>query len=138
MIIIKITLVPYQGIPEEKACSSSLRFQINPRIEVYLFWVIISCVLPSSQVEFSSSQDMTTPLNERLVVKMANIEALRKSRKTERAAFTKPYNRFEELITLKSVDICELEAELNVFKGKVDRISLNFFPRNNTMQNLKL
>ncbi|GFT22978.1 uncharacterized protein NPIL_291901 [Nephila pilipes] len=53
---------------------------------------------------------------------MANIEALRKSRKLERADFTKAYNRVEELIALESVDICKLEAELNVFKGKVDRL----------------
>ncbi|GFR29963.1 hypothetical protein TNCT_447881 [Trichonephila clavata] len=52
---------------------------------------------------------------------MANIEALKKSRKNERAAFTKACNRVEELIALEDVDICELEAELNVFKGKVDR-----------------
>ncbi|GFQ66625.1 gag-pol polyprotein [Trichonephila clavata] len=49
---------------------------------------------------------------------MANIEALKKSRKNERAAFTKA----SELIALEDVDICELEAELNVFKGKVDRL----------------
>ncbi|GFT64393.1 integrase catalytic domain-containing protein [Nephila pilipes] len=53
---------------------------------------------------------------------MANIEALRQSRKTERAAFTKAYNRVEELIALEGVDISELEAELNVFKGKVDHL----------------
>ncbi|GFT58063.1 integrase catalytic domain-containing protein [Nephila pilipes] len=53
---------------------------------------------------------------------MASIEALRKSRKPERAAFTKAYNTVEELIALECVDICELEAELNVFKGKVDRL----------------
>ncbi|GFQ90845.1 uncharacterized protein TNCT_257251 [Trichonephila clavata] len=53
---------------------------------------------------------------------MANIEALKKSRKNERAAFTKACNRVEELIALEDVDICELEAELNVFKGKVDRL----------------
>ncbi|GFQ71117.1 DUF1758 domain-containing protein [Trichonephila clavata] len=53
---------------------------------------------------------------------MANIEALKKSRKNERSAFTKAYNRVEELITLEGVDIFELEAELNVFKGKVDRL----------------
>ncbi|GFQ92289.1 integrase catalytic domain-containing protein [Trichonephila clavata] len=53
---------------------------------------------------------------------MANIEALKKSRKNERAAFTKASNRVEELIALEDVDICELEAELNVFKGKVDRL----------------
>ncbi|GFR10117.1 integrase catalytic domain-containing protein [Trichonephila clavata] len=41
---------------------------------------------------------------------MANIEALKKSRKNERAAFRKAYNRVEELI------------ELKVFKGKVDRL----------------
>ncbi|GFQ76836.1 integrase catalytic domain-containing protein [Trichonephila clavata] len=51
---------------------------------------------------------------------MANIEALKKSRKNERAVFTKACNRVEELIALEDVDICELEAELNVFKGKVD------------------
>ncbi|GFQ94304.1 e3 SUMO-protein ligase RanBP2 [Trichonephila clavata] len=53
---------------------------------------------------------------------MADIEALKKSRKNERAAFTEAYNRVEELIALEDVDICELEAELNVFKGKVDRL----------------
>ncbi|GFR10267.1 zinc finger CCCH domain-containing protein 11A [Trichonephila clavata] len=53
---------------------------------------------------------------------MANIEALKKSRKNERAAFTKASNRVEELIALEDVDICELEAELNVFKGKADRL----------------
>ncbi|GFQ96357.1 uncharacterized protein TNCT_402041 [Trichonephila clavata] len=53
---------------------------------------------------------------------MANIEALKKSRKNERAAFIKASNRVEELIALEDVDICELEAELNVFKGKVDRL----------------
>ncbi|GFQ79964.1 integrase catalytic domain-containing protein, partial [Trichonephila clavata] len=53
---------------------------------------------------------------------MANIEALKKSRKNERAAFTKASNRVEELIALEEIDICELEAELNVFKGKVDRL----------------
>ncbi|GFR12142.1 integrase catalytic domain-containing protein [Trichonephila clavata] len=53
---------------------------------------------------------------------MANIEALKKSRKNERTAFTKASNRVEELIALEDVDICELEAELNVFKGKVDRL----------------
>ncbi|GFV50163.1 uncharacterized protein TNCV_87961 [Trichonephila clavipes] len=52
---------------------------------------------------------------------MANNEALKKSRKNERAAFTKAYNRVEELIALED-DICELEAELNVFKGKIDRL----------------
>ncbi|GFY34145.1 integrase catalytic domain-containing protein [Trichonephila clavipes] len=52
---------------------------------------------------------------------MTNIEAL-KSRKTERDAFTKAYNRTQELIALEGADICELEAELNVFKGKVDRL----------------
>ncbi|GFU56561.1 integrase catalytic domain-containing protein [Nephila pilipes] len=46
---------------------------------------------------------------------MANTEALRKSRKHERAAFTKVYNRVEELTALEGVDICELEAKLNVF-----------------------
>ncbi|GFY50076.1 hypothetical protein TNIN_340231 [Trichonephila inaurata madagascariensis] len=30
------------------------------------------------------------------------------------------YNRVEELIALEGVDICELEKELNVFKGKID------------------
>ncbi|GFV11267.1 uncharacterized protein TNCV_3723561 [Trichonephila clavipes] len=30
--------------------------------------------------------------------------------------------RVEELIALEDVDICKLEAELNVFKGKVDRL----------------
>ncbi|GFR12745.1 hypothetical protein TNCT_123661 [Trichonephila clavata] len=58
---------------------------------------------------------------------MANIKALKKSRKNERAAFTKAYNRVEELIALEDVDICELEAELNVFKGKVDRLEKNPF-----------
>ncbi|GFQ75079.1 integrase catalytic domain-containing protein [Trichonephila clavata] len=53
---------------------------------------------------------------------MANIEALKKSRKNERTAFTKASNRVEKLIALEDVDICELEAELNVFKGKVDRL----------------
>ncbi|GFQ70729.1 integrase catalytic domain-containing protein [Trichonephila clavata] len=53
---------------------------------------------------------------------MANIEAFKKSRKNERAAFTKACNRVEELIALEDVDICELEAEVNVFKGKVDRL----------------
>ncbi|GFR13634.1 uncharacterized protein TNCT_574631 [Trichonephila clavata] len=53
---------------------------------------------------------------------MANIEALKKSRKNERAAFTKACNRGEELIALEDVHIYELEAELNVFKGKVDRL----------------
>ncbi|GFR00280.1 integrase catalytic domain-containing protein, partial [Trichonephila clavata] len=53
---------------------------------------------------------------------MANIEALKKSRKNERAAFTKACNRVEELIALEDV---ELEAELNVFKGKVDRLENN-------------
>ncbi|GFX11419.1 uncharacterized protein TNCV_2804801 [Trichonephila clavipes] len=53
---------------------------------------------------------------------MANIEVLKKSRKNEIDAFTKAYNRVEELIALEDVDICELEAELNVFKGKVDRL----------------
>ncbi|GFW67657.1 uncharacterized protein TNCV_3445291 [Trichonephila clavipes] len=32
------------------------------------------------------------------------------------------YNRVEELIALEDVYICKLEAELNVFKGKVDRL----------------
>ncbi|GFV32870.1 uncharacterized protein TNCV_1745121 [Trichonephila clavipes] len=50
---------------------------------------------------------------------MANIEAL-KSRKNERSAFTKAYNRVKELIVLEDVDICELEAELNVFNEKFD------------------
>ncbi|GFR09691.1 integrase catalytic domain-containing protein [Trichonephila clavata] len=65
---------------------------------------------------------------------MANIEALKKSRKNERAAFTKASNRVQELIPLEDVDICELEAELNVFKGKVDRLEnthsniLDFLP----------
>ncbi|GFY66602.1 DUF1758 domain-containing protein [Trichonephila inaurata madagascariensis] len=51
---------------------------------------------------------------------MANIDALKKSRKTERDSFNKAYNRIQELIALEGADICELEAELNVFKGKVD------------------
>ncbi|GBM11178.1 hypothetical protein AVEN_207717-1 [Araneus ventricosus] len=55
---------------------------------------------------------------------MANLEALKKSRKTDRAAFTKAYNRVEELITLEGVDISELEAELNVLKVKSDRLEI--------------
>ncbi|GFX61626.1 uncharacterized protein TNCV_5111131 [Trichonephila clavipes] len=75
---------------------------------------------------------------------MANIEASKKSRKTERAAFTITYNRVEELIALEDVDICELEAELNVFKGKVDRLEnthsniLELHPRKTMRRNLKL
>ncbi|GFY33022.1 integrase catalytic domain-containing protein [Trichonephila clavipes] len=53
---------------------------------------------------------------------MANIESLKKSRINERASFTKAYNRVEELIALEDVDICKLEAELNVFKWKVGRL----------------
>ncbi|GFR33590.1 integrase catalytic domain-containing protein [Trichonephila clavata] len=53
---------------------------------------------------------------------MANIGDLKKSRKNERAAFIKASNRVEELIALEDVDICELEADLNVFKRKVDRL----------------
>ncbi|GFV40275.1 integrase catalytic domain-containing protein [Trichonephila clavipes] len=34
--------------------------------------------------------------------------------------WSKAYNRVEELIALENVDICKLEAELNVFKRKVD------------------
>ncbi|GBM41221.1 hypothetical protein AVEN_180524-1 [Araneus ventricosus] len=55
---------------------------------------------------------------------MANLEALKKSRKTDRAAFTKAYNKVEELITLEGVDISELEAELNVLKVKSDRLEI--------------
>ncbi|GBO23647.1 hypothetical protein AVEN_18373-1 [Araneus ventricosus] len=55
---------------------------------------------------------------------MANLEALKKSRKTDIAAFTKAYNKVEELITLEGVDISELEAELNVFKVKSDRLEI--------------
>ncbi|GFR30320.1 uncharacterized protein TNCT_610601 [Trichonephila clavata] len=53
---------------------------------------------------------------------MANMKLLRNQEKNERSAFTKACNRVEELIALEHVDICELEAELNVFKGKVDRL----------------
>ncbi|GBM89881.1 hypothetical protein AVEN_111829-1 [Araneus ventricosus] len=55
---------------------------------------------------------------------MANLETLKKSRKTDRAAFTKAYNKVEELITLEGVDISELEAELNVLKVKSDRLEI--------------
>ncbi|GBO42976.1 hypothetical protein AVEN_98634-1 [Araneus ventricosus] len=55
---------------------------------------------------------------------MANLEALKKSRKTDRAAFTKAYDKVEELITLEGVDISELEAELNVLKVKVERLEI--------------
>ncbi|GFU83073.1 hypothetical protein TNCV_65431 [Trichonephila clavipes] len=40
---------------------------------------------------------------------MANIEAFKKSRKTERAAFTKACSRVEYLIAVENVDIGELE-----------------------------
>ncbi|GBN46180.1 hypothetical protein AVEN_237442-1 [Araneus ventricosus] len=55
---------------------------------------------------------------------MANLEALKKSQKTDRAAFTKAYNKVEELITFEGVDISELEAELNVLKVKSDRLEI--------------
>ncbi|GBO07999.1 hypothetical protein AVEN_257528-1 [Araneus ventricosus] len=55
---------------------------------------------------------------------MAKLEALEKSRKTDRAAFTKAYNKVEELLALEGVDISELEAELNVLKVKVDRLEI--------------
>ncbi|GBM68064.1 hypothetical protein AVEN_66738-1 [Araneus ventricosus] len=55
---------------------------------------------------------------------MANLEALKKSRKTDRGAFTKAYNKVEELIALEDVDISELEAELNVLKVKSDRLEI--------------
>ena len=44
-------------------------------------------------------------LSKTVIVKMPNIEAVKKSRKTERAAFTKAYNRVEELIALVGIDI---------------------------------
>ncbi|GBN38795.1 hypothetical protein AVEN_75280-1 [Araneus ventricosus] len=58
-----------------------------------------------------------------IVIDIANLEALKKSRKTDRAAFTKAYNKVE-LITLEVVDISELEAELNVLKVKSDRLEI--------------
>ncbi|GBN07412.1 hypothetical protein AVEN_8013-1 [Araneus ventricosus] len=54
---------------------------------------------------------------------MANLEALKNYGKTDRAAFTKAYNKVE-LIALEGVDISELEAELNVLKVKVDRLKV--------------
>ncbi|GBM80061.1 hypothetical protein AVEN_91192-1, partial [Araneus ventricosus] len=59
-----------------------------------------------------------------IVIDMANLEALKKSRKTDRAAFTKAYNKVEELISLEGVDISELEAKLNVLKVKSDRLEI--------------
>ncbi|GBM03710.1 hypothetical protein AVEN_134934-1 [Araneus ventricosus] len=75
---------------------------------------------------------------------MANLEDLKKSRETDRAAFTKAYNKVEELITLEGVDISELEAELNVLKVKVERLEithasiLELLLRRILKQNLKL
>ncbi|GBN96746.1 hypothetical protein AVEN_12198-1 [Araneus ventricosus] len=66
-----------------------------------------------------------------IVIDMANLEALQKSWKTDRAAFTKAYNKVKELIALEGVDISKLEAELNVLKVDRLEVSLNFFPRRN-------
>ncbi|KAF8792764.1 30S ribosomal protein S6 like protein [Argiope bruennichi] len=55
---------------------------------------------------------------------MANLEALKKSQKVDRAAFTKAQNKLTELITLESVDITKLELELNVFKSKTERLEI--------------
>ncbi|GBM58320.1 hypothetical protein AVEN_168109-1, partial [Araneus ventricosus] len=75
---------------------------------------------------------------------MANLEALKKSRKADIAAFTKAYNKVEELIALEGVDTSELEKEMNVLKVKVDcleitrAIILELLPERDLKQNLKL
>ncbi|GFT30835.1 uncharacterized protein TNCV_1682321 [Trichonephila clavipes] len=71
------------------------------------------------QVGMSENQARKQCLNS---MRWVILKPLKKSRKTERAAFTKACNRVEKLIALEGVEICKLEAELNVFKGKVDHL----------------
>ncbi|GFQ78341.1 uncharacterized protein TNCT_347491 [Trichonephila clavata] len=84
--------------------------------DTLLAYIIELFICKKNNVIFFGAPDGTA------VVNVANIEALKKSRKNEIATFTTAYNIVEELIALEGVDICELEAELNVFKGKVDRL----------------